>query len=80
MTIFNYDLFKVSKMTIFNYELFKVSNSSVKESSPGNFLKAQFVIFRCQNMQKRAHRNDKKSLPRDFKKCPERLCFTLLSL
>ena len=36
-SFFNYDLFKVSKMTIFNYELFKVSDSSVKQSSPGNF-------------------------------------------
>ena len=29
MTIFNYNLFKVSKMTILNYDLVKVSDSSV---------------------------------------------------
>ena len=40
MTIFNYNLFKVSKMNFFNYDLFKVNDSSVKWSSPGNFLKA----------------------------------------
>ena len=53
MTIFNYNLFKVSKMTIFNYDLFKVSDSSVKWSAPGNFLKARFVIFRCQKYVKK---------------------------
>ena len=40
MTICNCNLFKVSKMIIVNYDLFKVSDSSVKWSSPGNFLKA----------------------------------------
>ena len=50
---FNHDLFKVSKMTIFNYDLFKVSDSFVKWSGPGNFLKAQFVIFRCQKYVKK---------------------------
>ena len=29
MTIFNYNLLKVSKMTILNYDLVKVSDSSV---------------------------------------------------
>ena len=53
MTIFNYDLFKVSKMTIFNYDLFKISDSSVKVSDPGDFLKARFVIFRCQKYVKK---------------------------
>ena len=53
MTIFIYDLFEVSKMTIFNYDLFKVSDSSGKWSDLGNFLKAQFVIFRCQKYVKK---------------------------
>ena len=63
MTIFNYDLFKVSKMTydlfkvskmtIFNYDLFKISDSSVKVCDPGDFLKARFVIFRCQKYVKK---------------------------
>ena len=48
-----YDLFKVSKMTIFNYDLFKISDSSVKVSDPGDFLKARFVIFRCQKYLKK---------------------------
>ena len=48
-----FDLFKVSEMTIFNYDLFKVSDSSVKWSDPGNFLKARFVIFRCQKYVKK---------------------------
>ena len=50
MPIFIYNLFQVSKMTVFYYELFKVSNSSVKQSSPGNFLKAR---FRCQKYVKK---------------------------
>ena len=48
MTIFNYNLFRVSKMTI-------VSDSSAKWSAPGNFLKARFVIFRCQKICKKGH-------------------------
>ena len=36
----------------------------MKWSDPENFLKAQFVIFRCQKyVKKRAHGNDKKNLP-----------------
>ena len=50
---FYYDLFEGSKMTIFNNDLFKVSDSSVKWSTPGNFLKARFVIFRCQKYVKK---------------------------
>ena len=55
---FYYDVFKVSKMTIFNYNLFKVSkmtvsDSSVKWSTPGNLLKARFIIFRCQKYVKK---------------------------
>ena len=42
-------------MAIFNYDLFKVSDSSVKWSNPGNFLKARFVIFRCQKICKKGH-------------------------
>ena len=53
MTIFNYNLFKVSKMTVFNYDLFKVSDSSVKWSSPANFLKVRFAIFRFQKYVKK---------------------------
>ena len=37
------DLFKVSKMTIFNYDLFKVSDSIKKQGDPRDFLRAQFV-------------------------------------
>ena len=40
ITIFNYDLFKVSKMTIFNYDLFKVSDNSKRQGDPRDFLKA----------------------------------------
>ena len=36
-----------------------VGNRATQET----FLKAQFVIFRCQNKSKRVHRNDKKNLP-----------------
>ena len=32
------------------------------------FLKARFVIFRCQKYVKRVHRNNKKNLPWAFKK------------
>ena len=40
------------------------NDSSGKQSDPGNFLKARFVIFRCQKyVKKRVHRNDKKNLP-----------------
>ena len=39
------------------------------EATWGTFLKAQFVIFRCQKyVKKRVHRNDKKNVPSDFKK------------
>ena len=53
MNVFNYELFKVSKITIFNYDLFKVSDSSVKWSDPGDFLNARFVIFRSQKYVKK---------------------------
>ena len=64
MNVFNYKLFKVSKITIFNYDLFKVSDSSVKWSDPGDFLNVRFVIFRCQKyVKKKVHGNDKNNLP-----------------
>ena len=53
---------------------------SVKWSDPGDFLKAQFVIFRCQKyVKKRVHRNEKMNLLCAFKKCSGSLHFTLLS-
>ena len=42
-------------MTIFNYDLFKVSDSSVKWSDPGDFLKARFAIFWCQKYVKKGY-------------------------
>ena len=41
---------KVSKNKIF-----LPCHTSVKWSSPGDFLKAQFVIFRCQEYVKKGH-------------------------
>ena len=65
---------KVSKSKIF-----LPCHSSVKWSSPGDFLKAQFVIFRFQKyFKKRVHGNEKMNLPCAFKKCPGSLHFTLL--
>ena len=60
-------------------KIFLHCHSSVKWSDPGDFLKAQFVIFRCQKyVKKRVHGNEKMNLPCVFKKCPESLHFTLL--
>ena len=54
--------------------------SSLKWGNPGDFLKAPFVIFRCQKyVKKRVHRNEKMNLPCAFKKCPGSLHFTLLT-
>ena len=48
-------------------------DSSVK------FLRARFVIFRCQKICKKGYiEMTKKKLPLDFKKCPGSLYFTLL--
>ena len=48
-------------------------------SNPGDFLKAQFVIFRCQKyVKKTVHGNGKINLPWAFKNCPRCLYFTLL--
>ena len=53
--------------------------SCVKLSNPGDFLKAQFVIFRCQkHVKKRVYENEKMKLPCAFGKCPGSLHFTLL--
>ena len=61
-------------------KIFLPCHSSVKWSDPGDFLKAQFVIFRCQKyVKKRVHRNEKMNLLCAFKKCSGSLHFTLLS-
>ena len=53
--------------------------SSMKWSNPENFLKAQFVIFRCQKyVKKTVHGNDKKNLPWAFKDCTRSLHLSLL--
>ena len=58
-------------------KIFLPCHSSVKWSNPGDFLKAQFVIFRCQKyVKKRVHGNEKMNLPCAFKKCPGLLHFT----
>ena len=47
-------------------QLFKIlqNDSSVKQSNPGNFLKARFVIFRCQKYVKKGQiEMTKKNLP-----------------
>ena len=42
--------------------------SSVKQSDPKDFLKAQLVIFRCQKyVKKRVHGNESTTLPGAFK-------------
>ena len=44
-----------------SYDLFKVVENRAAQEI---FLKARFVIFRCQKyVKKRVHRNDKNSLP-----------------
>ena len=56
--------------------------SSKKQSDPRDFLKARFVIFRCQNMwkyvKKRVHGKGGTTLPWALKKCTRSLYFTLL--
>ena len=60
-------------------KIFLPCHSSVKWSDPGDFLKGQFVIFRCQKyVKKMVHGNEKMNLPCVFKKCPGLLHFTLL--
>ena len=50
-------------------------------SDPGDFLKAQFVIFRCQKYVKKGYiEMTKKIYLEPLKKCPGSLCFTLLTL
>ena len=49
-------------------KIFLPCHSSVKRSDPGDFLKAQFVIFKCQKyVKKRVHGNEKMNLPCAFK-------------
>ena len=68
-------------MTIFNYDLFKVSDNTGKWSDPGNFLKAQFVIFRCQKYVKKEYiEMTKKIYLETLKKCPGLLHFPLLRI
>ena len=43
-----------------SYIKINITYSSVKWSDPGNFLKSQFVISRCQKYVKKVHRTDKK--------------------
>ena len=60
-------------------KIFLPCHSSVKWSDPGDFLKTQFVFFRCQKyVKKGVHENEKMNLPCAFKKCPGLLHFTLL--
>ena len=54
-----------------------VGNRATQET----FLKAQFVIFRCQKYVKKGYiEMTKKNYLETFKKCPGLLCFPLLSL
>ena len=64
---------------MYKNKIFLPGHSSVKWSNPGDFLKAQFVIFRCQKyVKKRVHGHEKMNLPCAFGKCPGSLHFTLL--
>ena len=55
------------------------NDSSGKWSDPGNFLKARFVIVRCQKYVKKEYiEMTKKNLPWDIKECPRLLHFPLL--
>ena len=65
-------------MTIFNYDLFKVSDSSVKSSDPGYFLKARFVIFKVLKICKKGYMEMTKKIYLETLKCPGSLDFTLL--
>ena len=47
MTIFNYDLFKVSKITIFNYDLFKVSKMTIFNYDLFKFSKMTILFVSC---------------------------------
>ena len=72
-------IWKMQNKKCLKNKIFLPCHSSVKWSDPGDFLKAQFVIFRCQKyVKKRVHGNEKMNLPCVFKKCPESLHFTLL--
>ena len=46
---------------------------------PRKLFKVSFIILGVKNMQKRVHGNDKKSFPRDLKKCPGSLHLPLLT-
>ena len=60
-------------------KIFLPCHSSVKWSNPGDFLKAQFVIFRCQKyVKKGTWKLEQMNLSCAFKKCPASLHFTLL--
>ena len=61
-------------------KIFLPCHTSVKWRDPGDFVKAQFVIFSCQKyVKKRVHGNEKINLPCAFKNCPGLLHFTLLT-
>ena len=58
-----------------------VYDSNVKYCDLKDFLKAQFVIFRCQKyVKKRVHGNEWTTLPWALRKCPRSLYFTPLAL
>ena len=53
--------------------------NSVKYSDLKDFLKARFLIFKCQKyVKKRVHGNEENNLLWALKKCPRSLYFTLL--
>ena len=73
----NEDIEKQKSLRIMNKIVYW---SNIKYSDLKDFLKTQFVIFRCQKyVKKRLHGNDKNNLPWALKKCPRLLYFTLLN-